>query len=127
MRNADEDDLSARSILPDEDVAHRACCTFGVREMAVVVVRGGHLVMELGWALHLAESPSVILSVCDNGRRGQVRTGRVVGRQRRVLITFGTRAIAGMSVLLLGEWLTPAQWIGIALVVMGVVTVALSS
>lgn len=36
-------------------------------------------------------------------------------------------AIAGMSVLLLGEWLTPAQWIGIALVVMGVVTVALSS
>lgn len=36
-------------------------------------------------------------------------------------------AIAGVSVLRLGEWLTPAQWIGIALVVTGVVTVALTS
>ena len=35
-------------------------------------------------------------------------------------------AIAGVSVLRLGEWLTPAQWIGIMLVVMGVVIVAVS-
>ena len=36
-------------------------------------------------------------------------------------------AIAATSVLLLGEWLTPAQWIGIVLVVSGVVTVALTA
>ncbi len=35
-------------------------------------------------------------------------------------------AIAGVSVVLLDEWLTPAQWLGIVLVVAGVVTVALS-
>ncbi len=36
-------------------------------------------------------------------------------------------AIAGVSVLRLGEWLTPAQWIGIVLVVAGVVTVAVTA
>lgn len=36
-------------------------------------------------------------------------------------------AIAATSVLLLGEWLTPAQWIGIVLVVSGVVIVALTA
>lgn len=35
-------------------------------------------------------------------------------------------AIAAISVTLLGEWLTPAQWVGIALVVFGVVLVALT-
>ena len=35
-------------------------------------------------------------------------------------------AIAGVSVTLLGEWLTPAQWIGVALVATGVLTVAMS-
>lgn len=34
--------------------------------------------------------------------------------------------VAGVSVIALGEWLTPAQWLGIALVIAGVVTVALS-
>lgn len=33
-------------------------------------------------------------------------------------------AVAGMSVRFLGEWLTPAQWIGIALAGIGVVIVA---
>lgn len=33
-------------------------------------------------------------------------------------------AIAAVSVTRLGEWLTPAQWIGIAMVVVGVVAVA---
>lgn len=33
--------------------------------------------------------------------------------------------IAGVSVIALGEWLTPAQWLGILLVVFGVVAVAL--
>jgi len=36
-------------------------------------------------------------------------------------------AIAATSVLALGEWLTPAQWIGIALVVIGVIAVAVSA
>ena len=35
--------------------------------------------------------------------------------------------IAGISVIALGEWLTPAQWLGIGLVVVGVVTVALTA
>lgn len=35
-------------------------------------------------------------------------------------------AIAAVSVVKLDEWLTPAQWIGIALVVGGVITVALT-
>lgn len=34
--------------------------------------------------------------------------------------------IAGVSVIALGEWLTPAQWLGVMLVVMGVTTVAMS-
>lgn len=34
--------------------------------------------------------------------------------------------IAALSVAMLGEWLTPAQWLGIVLVVLGVVTVATS-
>lgn len=35
-------------------------------------------------------------------------------------------AVAGLSVFVLGEWLTPAQWLGIAFVVAGVVIVTLS-
>ena len=35
--------------------------------------------------------------------------------------------IAGVSVIALGEWLTPAQWLGILLVVFGVITVALTA
>jgi multidrug transporter EmrE-like cation transporter len=35
-------------------------------------------------------------------------------------------AIAGLSVVMLGEWLSPAQWVGIVLVVIGVVVVAVS-
>lgn len=35
-------------------------------------------------------------------------------------------AIAALSVLWLNEWLSPAQWIGIALVMFGVVVVAVS-
>ncbi|MBI5231495.1 MAG: EamA family transporter [Coriobacteriales bacterium] len=34
--------------------------------------------------------------------------------------------VAAVSVTVLGEWLTPAQWIGIVLVVLGVVIVALT-
>lgn len=34
--------------------------------------------------------------------------------------------IAAISVLALGEWLTPAQWIGLAFVISGVLTVALT-
>ncbi len=36
-------------------------------------------------------------------------------------------AIAAISVLKLGEWLTPAQWIGVLLVVGGVLIVALTA
>jgi multidrug transporter EmrE-like cation transporter len=35
--------------------------------------------------------------------------------------------VAAIAVTVFGEWLTPAQWIGIALVVAGVVTVALTA
>ena len=35
--------------------------------------------------------------------------------------------VAAVAVARFGEWLTPAQWIGIALVVVGVVTVALTA
>lgn len=34
--------------------------------------------------------------------------------------------VAAVAVLALGEWLTPAQWLGIVFVISGVVTVALS-